>query len=173
MFTNHRIEIEALPKFETLKLEPISPRYFLIILANIIVTYGNVLVVLLVIHHFFSDDSDYLHQLFWFIFFVVAAIGIFNLGLLRLGFKKRKYALREKDIIYSSGYINNKTTTLPFNRIQHLEISRTFMARKLGLSTLKIYSAGESGGDIAIAGLPKDIADAQYTFLTDIVNERA
>jgi membrane protein YdbS with pleckstrin-like domain len=46
------------------------------------------------------------------------------------------------------------------------------LARKLGLSTLKIYSAGESGGDIAIKGLPKDVAETQYAFLTKVINER-
>ena len=90
----------------------------------------------------------------------------------KLGFKKRKYALREKDIIYSSGYIVNNTTTLPLNRIQHLEITRSFMARRLGLATLKIYSAGESGGDIAIKGLLNAIAEKQYAHLTSVLNDR-
>jgi membrane protein YdbS with pleckstrin-like domain len=171
-FSNQQIQIDMLPKFENLNLEPIAPRYFLIILANIIITYGNILIVLFVTNHFFSDDPEYPAHLFWLFFGVVCFIGLCHLVLLRLGFNKRKYALREKDVIYSSGYIINKTMTLPFNRIQHIEISRSFMARKLGLSTLRIYSAGESGGDMTIAGLPKAVADAQYAFLTKIVNER-
>ena len=89
-----------------------------------------------------------------------------------LGFKKRGFALREKDICYSHGYLVNKTLALPYNRIQHIEIARSFMARKLGLASLKIYSAGESGGDMVIHGLPKALAESQYTFLTKIINEQ-
>jgi hypothetical protein len=89
-----------------------------------------------------------------------------------LGFKNRKYAMRELDICYTRGYLVTRTIAVPYNRIQHIEISRSFLARKLGLSALKIYSAGESGGDLIIHGLPKDIADAQYAFLTKVINER-
>jgi membrane protein YdbS with pleckstrin-like domain len=89
-----------------------------------------------------------------------------------LGFRKRAYAMREKDICYTHGYIISKTIALPYNRVQHIEISRSFIARKLGLSTLKIYSAGESGSDLVIHGLPEKIAEAQYAFLTQVINER-
>jgi membrane protein YdbS with pleckstrin-like domain len=95
-----------------------------------------------------------------------------SLTIYYLGFKNRKYAIREQDMTYTQGYIVTKMVTLPYNRIQHLEIRRSFLSRKLGLSTLKIYSAGESGGDLSIKGLPKDVAERQYAYLTQIINER-
>ncbi|MCC1485351.1 PH domain-containing protein [Winogradskyella immobilis] len=171
MFTNSQIDITTLPKLEDLKLEPISPKYFTIIIINVLVTYLSFIGALVVLKYFIEDDDGF-HSVFWYIIVVLILASISQMIIYKLGFKKRKYALREKDIIYSSGYIVNNTTTLPLNRIQHLEITRSFMARRLGLATLKIYSAGESGGDIAIKGLPNAIAEKQYAHLTSVLNDR-
>ena len=38
--------------------------------------------------------------------------------------KRKKYALREKDIVYQAGYIWRKYTVLPFSRIQHAEVQQ-------------------------------------------------
>lgn len=171
MFTNAQIDVDALPKIEDVSLTRISPRYFNVLLINFLLVYLTIIVSVLIIKLGFYDE--FLQPVFWYIFAAFVVISILNFILLKLAFPKRKYALREKDIIYSSGYFTNKTTTLPFSRIQHIEVSRSFLSRKFGLSSLKIYSAGESGGDISIAGLPKSVADTQYAFLTTIVNERS
>ena len=171
MFTNSQIDITALPKLEDLELEPISPKYFTIIIINVLVTYLSFIGALIALKYFIKDDDGY-HTVFWYILTTLILASIFQMIIYKLGFKKRKYALREKDIIYSSGYIVNNTTTLPLNRIQHLEIKRSFMARRLGLATLKIYPAGESGGDIAIKGLLNTIAEKQYAHLTSVLNDR-
>jgi len=170
LFTNTQIEIETLPKVETLDFKPVSKSYFKIILFNLFATYGSIIAGLFIIRAIAEKEKFY--TIFWYIITVVLFLFVINFVLYKIGFKKRQYAIREKDITYSHGYLSNSTVTLPFNRIQHLEISRSFIARKLDLSTLKIYSAGESGGDLSIKGLPKDIADAQYAFLTSILNER-
>lgn len=171
MFTNTEIDIETLPKFEDVELKSIASKYIYILVFNSFLTYLLALVTLLTIK--FGFNSTFLSDYFWLSFIGVVLLGIIQLVFVYLNFTTRKYGLREKDIMYSAGYITNKTTTLPFNRVQHIEISRSFLARKLGLSTLRVYSAGESGGDIAIAGLPKQTADKQYAFLMGILNERA
>lgn len=170
MFSNNQINIDELPKVETLDFKPIAKSYFKIILFNLIITFTSVIAVLFVLRALILE-GEY-PKVFWSVIALLVFLFFISLGLNKLGFKTRKYALREKDITYTHGYISNSTTTLPFNRIQHLEISRSFLARKLGLSTLKIYSAGESGGDLSIKGLPKDTAESQYAFLTTILNER-
>ena len=170
LFSNSQIDANALPKSEDLELVPISSKYFKIIIINTFIAFGVFITVLILLNSFADDSefktfSDYLIG-FTILLFVISLLISF------LGFKKRKYAMREKDMTYSHGYLVNKTLTLPYNRIQHIEISRSFLARKFGLSTLKIYSAGQSGGDLSIKGLDKEIAGAQYTFLTKIINER-
>lgn len=74
------------------------------------------------------------------------------------GFKIRGYALRERDLLYRKGLIFFSLTTVPFNRIQHSEISETPISRMLNLSVLKVYTAGGSSSDLSIPGLNKEEA---------------
>ncbi|EDP70718.1 membrane-flanked domain [Flavobacteriales bacterium ALC-1] len=172
LFANSQIDINELPKVETVDLKPIEPKYFIIILVNTLIAYIIPIIAIIIIRDFAEQDAD-IKNAFWYLISIICFFCFITILINYLGFKKRKYAMREKDITYSHGYLINNTITLPYNRIQHIEIARSFLARKLGLSTLKIYSAGQSGGDIAIKGLPKDIADAQYAFLIKLINERS
>lgn len=86
-----------------------------------------------------------------------------------IGYRKRSYALREKDLTYKKGWIFNSMVTIPFNRIQHTEISRGPIERKFELSTLKIYTAGGSTSDLSIPGL--EVEEAQQ--LKDYVAKKA
>ncbi|WP_339623935.1 PH domain-containing protein [uncultured Winogradskyella sp.] len=171
LFSNTQIEIADLPKSEDLNLNLISPKYFKIILFNTILVYA-LFVAAFLTFNLVADEPE-VKTAFWYFLVVACVLCAISVLFFAIGFKKRKYAMRQKDITYSHGYLLNKTITLPYNRIQHIEIARSFLARKLGLSTLKIYSAGQSGGDLAIKGLPEDIAETQYAFLTKIINERS
>ena len=170
MFTNDQLEMSALPKVEDLDMHPIHPNYLYILIFNISITFLSVASAVIVVR-IFSDDKSF-NTFSNYLFVILAIFYLISFLLYFLGFKNRKYAMREKDMTYMHGYLVTKTVTLPYNRIQHIEIERSFLARKLGLSTLKIYSAGEAGGDLAIKGLPKDVADGQYAFLTKVINER-
>src|SRR5690606_41032422 len=55
----------------------------------------------------------------------------------RLAFKKRGYAVREKDLLYRSGILSTTTTIVPFNRIQHIDRKST----RLNSSHVKISYA--------------------------------
>lgn len=171
LFSNTQIEIAELPKSEDLNLHLISPKYFRIILFNTILLYA-VFIASFLTFSLLVDEPE-VKTAFWYFLVVACVLCAISVLFYAIGFKKRKYAMRQKDITYSHGYLLNKTVTLPYNRIQHIEIARSFLARKLGLSTLKIYSAGQSGGDLAIKGLPVDVAETQYAFLTKIINERS
>ena len=170
MFTNKEIDIEALPKLDDLDLKPIHPNYLYILILNILTVFLSLMVGLFVAGCV-SSDEGFKHFVFV-LLIVLGVIGLVTHVVYYLGFKNRRYAIREHDMTYTQGYIVTKMVTLPYNRIQHLEIRRSFLSRKFGLSTLKIYSAGESGGDLSIKGLPKDVAERQYAYLTQIINER-
>lgn len=117
----------------------------------------------------FIDDDElqqglpYVIQIFLVIFVLNLLVGI-------LAFKKRKYALRERDIIYSKGLIVNSTTTVPIKRIQHIEEVRNWLSRYFGLATLKIFTAGESGSDLSIQGLPAEEARRIHDYISEKVN---
>ncbi|MEY3369001.1 MAG: hypothetical protein RI973_2156, partial [Bacteroidota bacterium] len=83
-----------------------------------------------------------------------------------LGWSRAGYALREHDILYRRGVYFHTETAIPFNRMQHCEITRGPIERAFDLATLKIYTAGTSGGDLAIEGLPVEEAQRIKEFIT-------
>jgi len=84
----------------------------------------------------------------------------------------RGYVLRDKDILFRKGVIWQSVTAVPFNRIQHVEMSSTPWDRKFGLATLKLFTAGGSKGDLKINGLGNDIAGQLRVFILDRTGAR-
>ena len=88
---------------------------------------------------------------------------------INIGFYRRSYALSERDLTYKKGWIFYSTTTIPFNRIQHTEVSQGPLERRYDLSTLKVYTAGGSTSDMAIPGLEEEEAKQ----LRDYISQKA
>jgi uncharacterized protein len=76
-----------------------------------------------------------------------------------LGFPKKGYLLRERDISYKTGLIYYKQISVTFNRIQHVELSQGILGKLFHLSSVKIYTAGGNASDLSIPGL--NVSDAQ------------
>ena len=76
-----------------------------------------------------------------------------------LGFPKKGYLLRERDISYKTGLIYYKQISVTFNRIQHVEVSQGILGKLFHLSSVKIYTAGGNASDLSIPGL--NVSDAQ------------
>jgi len=88
---------------------------------------------------------------------------------INIGFYRRSYALSEKDLTYKKGWLFYSTMTIPFNRIQHTEVSQGPLERRYDLSTLKVYTAGGSTSDMAIPGLEEEEAKQ----LRDFISQKA
>lgn len=95
----------------------------------------------------------------------------FSVGISVLEFPKKGYLLREKDLSYQKGLISYKLTTVPFNRIQHVEVNQGIMAKLFHLSAVKIYTAGGTSSDLSIPGLPVDDAQKLKAFLSEKISE--
>ena len=169
MFKNEQINLETLPAVDTVVYTPISKTYLKVLLVNRIIVFSIMLIALFLINAY-SSNSNFERT---FPVFLVALLIVFvlNIVLTILSFSKRQYALRTHDIIYAKGLLVNSVTTLPFIRIQHIEISRSFLARKLNLATLNIYSAGSSGENLSIKGLPLEAATKLNDHITSKLNE--
>lgn len=73
---------------------------------------------------------------------------------LQNAFPRMQYALRERDITYQRGLLLRTVTSVPFNRLQHAEVTQGVAERAMKLASLKVYTAGGSGSDLSIPGLP-------------------
>jgi len=155
-FENNSIPVEQLPKAEEVVIIKPKDNYLYVSLLSSSIF-------LLVIFIFFMIGYFALAQekieiislktlrillLSLFLLFV-----IYSLLMSYYNYKLRGYALRENDIIYKKGVFVQSLTTIPFNRVQHCEISQGPIDRLFDLNSLLIYTAGGQGSDMKIVGL--------------------
>jgi membrane protein YdbS with pleckstrin-like domain len=99
---------------------------------------------------------------------VLMALSVF---VTRAKFRRKAYALRDRDINYRQGWLGRKFVTVPFNRIQHAEVSQGIIEKAWELSSLKIYTAGGRASDLSIPGLMPDDAHRIKDFLLNKIKD--
>ncbi|TRX58188.1 PH domain-containing protein [Thalassomonas sp. M1454] len=90
---------------------------------------------------------------------VIGSIGLLKYLYSYFADPKKKYALREQDISYQSGLIFRKTVSQPILRVQHVELKRGPVERKVGLASLQVFSAGGAMHTFEVPGLDYDNAE--------------
>lgn len=102
----------------------------------------------------------------WLIIILFAVIGIFgSYGWAKLSYNAYKFELTEETFKKEHGVICKRYISIPYGRIQNIDIHRGILARILGLSDLMIQTAGYAGaypGDPEgrLPGLSKEKAEA-------------
>jgi membrane protein YdbS with pleckstrin-like domain len=156
-FSNTELDISSLPKAEETHLIPIAEQYYTVI------TYYKIFYwfVLFLITLIVAILNEEFHS--WMMAGITTAaftiICFLNFRLAFLNFKNKAYAIREHDILYQTGWLNKSLHVCPFNRIQHCSVDAGVFERDLGISKLKIYSAGSNDSDIVIPGLTLEQAN--------------
>lgn len=156
-FQNLQVQWQSLPHAAETQLQPIEKAYLRVLYISWSITYAILLaagitLILLI------DDIDHWIVLPAFLgLTVIAIIATFIIG--KGSFRRKGYAVREKDIVYRTGWIIQKVHVVPFNRVQHCVVQSGPIARWYGLSSLAIYTAASNINDIAIRGLKH--ADAE------------
>jgi len=153
-FTNETIDLEALPKFESIRLYKPHPNYWKVIrihLSIFLLILGICCLLLFKSVKELENQALLITSAYIFIAIVLFLI-------LKLSFKKRGYAVRTHDVIYKSGIITETTTIIPLNRIQHIELNEGIFSRIYKLGKLQIFTAGGQTGHMHIAGIPIDEA---------------
>ena len=84
-----------------------------------------------------------------------------------LAFSHRGVQLRERDVSTRRGIISRTTISVPFTRVQHVTVERSFLDRTFGLATVVIFTAGAIAADARVPGLDPDRADR---LREDIIN---
>lgn len=167
IFSNSVIDIDQLPQYEEVELNPVSQKLrtksiMRWIITNLILIGGGTYLLL-------TNEIEP---------FVWIGVGLFGLlmlvNLLDIFLRQKYYgfALREKDILFRSGYISTKKMIVPFNRVQHSAIHQSFLDKIFGIASLKIYTAGGSGSDMRIPGLLPDLAENLNEVLSEKVAAR-
>jgi|CXWL01.1.fsa_nt_gi membrane protein YdbS with pleckstrin-like domain len=162
LFSNEAVELGSLPRAEEINLHPIEQSYWKVLQWGWMITWGILLLSVTVIILVTSPKN----VLLWVL--IVTPLLLFCLltyWLIRKSFTRKAYALRDKDIIYRKGWLVQRISVCPFNRIQHCSINSGPFERKLGLASLSVYTAGTEGVDIKISGLKEETALALRDFI--------
>jgi len=168
MFQNEKIT-DKLPSVSNLEFKSIHKKYLIVLLLNFffIASIFFVGLFFLIQKNLKNNIPEYTGYLYLFLGLFFSIVLLF----LILGFFNRKYAIREHDVSYKKGVLVHAITTVPFARIQHIELEERPFSRLFKLASLKIYTAGESGGDLKINGLTKREAKKIKEFITHFINE--
>jgi len=140
------------------KLNPKSVWLFFItyiLRLSVFVIIFSVYLVSVIFSDFFSSDP--LFTLFSSLGVIIPALFvlfIFSWIWAKLAYHFYRYELREDGFRKESGVITKKYVTIPYERIQNVDIIRALVPRILGLSDLNIQTAGASGQIIAEGRLP-------------------
>lgn len=156
-FQNPQIFDLEIPDFSDLKLTAVSPKYLKIILFNLGLFSIFLIGAFAVAFYFFYFNLS-LIQVWTIIVGISLMIAFLFLNAL-IGFKYRKYAIREKDLVYQYGWLKRSIIIIPFKRIQHIKVEQGWFSKILNLKSVTVYTAGVNGGDVSINGLPEDIAE--------------
>lgn len=160
-FSNKPLDVDTLPDYEVVPLNAMHKDYLKVMYFSVGV-FMMILALGLIIFYVFNPFVSENILVFSGLYF---AFLMLNFWLTRLRFKKRGYALREKDIIYQRGVLATHTTIVPFNRIQHVAINEPVILRLFDLAALQIYTAGGSSSDLQLSGLTKAQAHKIKSFL--------
>ncbi|WOC39834.1 PH domain-containing protein [Polaribacter sp. HL-MS24] len=159
--------INTFPTIFEVVFKPIQKSYLKVILLNITFVF------LLTLGLVFFLDSNELFEVSEFsfaIYIIITALFAVIFFLKIISFKTRKYIVREKDLSYKSGLLFKKLTTVPFNRIQHVEIDQGPFTRMFHLVSLSVFTAGDSSDDLKIRGLLKEEADQINDFISSQID---
>lgn len=162
-------EVTTLPNIIEIEFTKIDKSYLKVILINFFLIFIPLFIGLILLDEFtFTEEiaayTIYIYALFTSFFGLILLFLIFS-------FSKRMYVLRDKDISYKDGLFTKKITTVPFSRIQHVEIDEKPISRIFGLASISVFTAGDSSDDLEIKGIKKDKAQQIKEFISTKIDE--
>lgn len=162
-FSNAAIDLASLPKAEDVSLKRIEPSYWKVLLISWLITTLILLVGGAVAIYFIKKLHD--------IYIIAAIAGAWLLWaglrywLMEKAFSRKAYAIREKDVLYRTGWIVRVLHVCPFNRIQHCSVHSGPLERQYGLASITLFTSGSEGSDLRIPGLTEETASAIREFI--------
>ncbi len=99
---------------------------------------------------------------------VILAVFLFLLALTWIRLKRfgsMGYQVRHHDLVFKDGFLWRSEIAIPFVRVQHSEVTQGPIARWMGYSTLKLYTAGGSQSDLSIPALLPEKAEKLKAYI--------
>lgn len=130
----------------------VSPKYIVVDIVGYVISAAVVLGAASFAAWFFGQP------LVWMAVSVLAVMFLITIVLTPRRVRSIGYALRQDDLLFRRGILFQRFVSVPYGRMQLVDINRGPLARWLGLSELKFVTAAAATG-VVIPGLPE--ADAE------------
>ena len=107
----------------------------------------------------------------WIIGAALGAVFVLVLALTPRRVRAIGYLLRDDDLLFRRGIMFQRFVSVPYGRMQLVDINRGPLARAFGLAELKFVTAAASSG-VTIPGLPFDTAEQLRDHLVAVAETR-
>lgn len=107
----------------------------------------------------------------WWALGLAVVIGVVMLVLAPRRVRSIGYQLRSDDLVFKRGIMFHRVVSVPYGRMQLIDINRGPVARALGLAELKFVTAAASTG-VSIPGLVDEEANALRDHLVGLAESR-
>ena len=98
-------------------------------------------------------------------------VAVVRLAIARRRIRSIGYVLREDDLVFRRGILFSRLVSVPYGRMQLVDVNRGPIARLLGLAELRFVTAAASS-DVTIPGLTEPEAAQLRDLLVDRAEER-
>lgn len=172
-FSNHQLNTESLTKIDELIYTRLHPKLKrMIVLSNMMIIITLVIITAVVLLTNVIEDKT-IRTIFYCVIGAICLItALYTLFWTQKAYDIRGYALREHDITYRSGAIFEKISTVPFSKVQQVEVNQVLMGKLCGLYELKIITGAQTQTDsqFSIEGLSKEEANTLRTWIIEKTN---
>jgi hypothetical protein len=168
IFQNTQIVLTSLPAVEAVEFQRLAPAYRNVEYVGTAIYFGFLFIGWVVLFFVTLAKLPWLGWSLLALWVVLFALSMYLAG---RRYEVSGYALREHDIIHRYGVLTRVVTTVPFNRMQHCEISRGPVESAFGLATLRVFTAGGASSDLSIEGLLHEEAQRIKEFITRKIGE--
>lgn len=168
IFKNEQLRTDNLPSFTESRPEKLDSKYLTVMYLSRGVT--SLIFILIV-----SIAAYYIpFPVSWALTSLIAAIIILwfciYFFITKPSFNIKSYSLRKRDIMFTRGIIFKTITIVPYNRIQHIEVTMGPIERLFDLASIKIFTAGGSQSDLSIPGLTVFNANRIRSFIVSQIS---
>lgn len=152
---------------DTENLTRLDPRFRRVLVIRALI-WGAILIAMAIIADIALDDVP---NVIW---IPAVLLVLFQSGFLpSRRYLSRGYRMSEDQLRTVQGVWNHWDTTVPFGRVQHLDVHQGPLERANGLATLVLHTAGTEGSSVSLEGLAHEDAIAMRDHIRDVVQARS
>lgn len=157
-----------IPHSESLKFEPLLPRYKKLKFLEWGVFFFIFIGIGFTAYIFMPEMQTWM----LYTFFGFCSLWIIWAFLsVHFGFPHKGFAIREQDVHYQTGWLKHSIISVPICRIQHMQVHQSLLSKAFKLAKLNIYTAGDSANDMTIKGISLEKAQTIKDLISDKINE--